>query len=174
MKKYKVGDVVWWANYGIKQVTKECPICFGKKEVTLILGNEDRVILPCQYCKNGYEAPTGIREEYKYVTEATLKTITSIKTNQNTQGEVVEYMSGNYYLPIEDIFDTKEDALIRSKAKAEEAQSERDKKIEYIKKDKQKSFSQNAGYWLQQIKIAEANIERYKKYARLCKARARK
>ncbi len=47
MPKFKVGDTVWVAKCRYEPVQKLCPTCFGKKEVTLILGNGDSVILPC-------------------------------------------------------------------------------------------------------------------------------
>lgn len=55
----KVGDSVWYAKCGLEQVKRICPTCFGKLEVKLILGNGDGVILPCDGCGHGCDAPTG-------------------------------------------------------------------------------------------------------------------
>jgi len=63
---FKIGDVVYFASAGQRQVDIPCPVCFGKREVTLILGNGDSVELPCDYCGKGYDGPRGYVLEYEY------------------------------------------------------------------------------------------------------------
>ena len=172
-KKYSVGDTIWHSRYGMNQVVKICPICFGKKEVTLILGNGDEVILECANCSQGYNNPTGTVTEYEFITEANQRTITAINLVITAGGEEREYKSGYETLNNDDIFDTEEEALTRSKHKVEEANKAQETKIEYLKKDKRRSFAWNASYWLRQIREAEKNIERWEKKAKLCEAKSR-
>ena len=165
---------MWYSNYGVQPVKKPCPLCFGTKEVTLILGNGDEVILECTYCTKGFEAPTGCVTEYEYVATAEQRTITTINSTITANGEEHEYMCGYARLNNEDVFDTEEEALAHSKYKEEEARKEQETKIEYLKAKASKGFSWNAGYWLRQIRDAKRDIESWEKKAILCKTRARK
>lgn len=60
---FHIGDTVFvpWANaYQEQRVI--CPICNGKKSVTLILGSGENVPVECDACARGYEGPTGYVE----------------------------------------------------------------------------------------------------------------
>lgn len=172
-KKYSVGDAIWHSRYGINPVVKTCPVCFGKKEVTLILGNGDEVVLKCEYCVKGFNEPSGTITEYEYVAAASQRTITAINSVVTVNGEEREYMCGFTRLKNGDIFDTEGEALVRSEYEAKEARKEQETKIEYLKKSKAKSFSWNAGYWMSQIRNAKKNIEQWEKRVQLCKARSK-
>jgi len=172
-KRYSVGDIIWHSRYGMNPTVKTCPICDGKKEVTLILGNGDKVILECAYCQRGYNNPTGTVTVYEYIAVAEQRTITAINSVISAIGEEREYKCGYDTLGNDDIFDTEEEALARSRCKAEEASRNQETKIEYLKKDKYRSFSWNAGYWLRQIHEAEKNIERWKEKAKICEVRSK-
>ena len=57
--RFGIGDFVWFACYAVATIEEPCPVCFGKKAVTLILGNGEGWIIPCDYCAKGYMEPRG-------------------------------------------------------------------------------------------------------------------
>ena len=173
MAKYKVGDKVWLACFGATKVQESCPACFGKKEVTLILGNKDRVILPCEYCRAGFGDSRGFIVEHKYGTEVKATIIAEIVTTHTIDGEESEYRCGNVRLGEEGIFDTQEAALARSAEIVKEREGEEVISATSLKDNKYKSFAWNAGYHLRQAERSRRDVERHERYAKLCKARAR-
>ena len=46
-------------------VEKTCPVCFGKRCVTIILGNGELENVMCDYCGKGYEGPRGYVVDYE-------------------------------------------------------------------------------------------------------------
>ena len=174
MKKYKVGDRVWLASYSSPRLVSEtCPICYGKRQVILILGNDDTVTLPCEYCGKGFDGPRGYVNRYKYVAEVNHITIDSVEIIETRDGETREYRADNRCADIEDIFDTEEEAISRCEIKKQEAEHERMTRTEFIKVNVKQSFSWNAGYHLREAKRKESELEYHKNAAVFCKAKAR-
>ena len=99
MKTYKIDDTILHARFDTHvSVTKKCPICFGNREVQLILGDGTHVKLPCDYCGHGYEEPRGVVREYQRVVKPERHTISRIDS-QNINGvETYEY----FYTKISD------------------------------------------------------------------------
>lgn len=174
MKQYKVGDQVWWAHYGMSQVKVNCPICFGAKEVTLILGNGDIVVLLCEYCGKGWDGPRGYVTEWEYVAEAKLLTINEVRIQSRLSGEdVVDYSTMQHLLDAEDIFDTKEEALARALSKSAEETLSKETMAEHLKKNIRKSFAWNAGYHLRAARDARKSAEYHERMASICKSRSK-
>lgn len=179
MKQYKIGDTVWTAHYGTESVEKPCPICFGKKEVTLILGNGDRVVLPCEYCRLGFDAPRGVVTEYEFVADPRAVVIEEIVTTHNTGGERREYRynvtsCSCSHLDEDGIFDTREDALVKCAEAIKEREKEEITRLENIKANKRKSFAWNAGYHLRNAAKCRREAEHHESCAKLCKEKEAK
>jgi hypothetical protein len=154
-------------------VSKPCPVCYGKKLVTVILGNDDRIFLPCEYCARGYEAPSGLTQEYEYVVEPELVVITSVTLKITDGGVEAKYYSSVCSYDEEALFVTKEEAAVVSQGKKEALEREQDTKVENLKKNVHKSFSWNAGYHLREAKRSRKQAEYHDKKAVLCKARSK-
>ena len=173
LSKYQVGDKVWHARCDWVPVKKLCPVCYGKLKVTLILGNEDSVTMPCDYCRVGFSTPTGQIEEHEYVFEPKLVTITAVELSISKTGTDVEYRDGCYVYRDDTLFRDKAGAI----AKGEELKADLDKaqktRVGTIKEDKHKKYSWNAGYHLQLAKRDRESAERHEQMAMLCKAKAR-
>lgn len=175
MPKFKVGDTVWIAKCNWKPVRKICPTCFGKLEITLILGNGDSVILPCKGCAPGYDPPRGYISEYEYVVGPESTVISGMKIEINYGKEDVRYYHGCYSSYDEkDLFETEEEARIVAYEKKAQLEVEQVTKAEHIKKDVQKSFSWNAHYHMRHAKEDRKSAEYHDKMAVICKARAKK
>ena len=175
--KYKIGDTVYVANCGHRQIDIPCPVCFGKIRVTLILGNGESVSLPCDYCGKGFDGPRGYVSEYDYVAEAAARTITAANITLTDTGEKVEYRSGSsfsyYTLKEEDCYSTFEEASATAVAVKEKMIEEQNTRAEYIKEDIKKSFSWNAGYHLREAKRNRREIEYHERMAVICKERSK-
>lgn len=170
---FNIGDKVYYAKCNYESISVLCPICFGKCQVTLILGNDDTVILPCNYCAPGFESPSGNVSEYDYIVEAELVTITDIKVEISAEGEKRQYFSNYHSYETKDLFTNEDDALARAKEKKEQLDKEQQQRIDWLKKDKKKSFSWNAGYHLREAKRDRKSAEYHDQKAVLCKQRAK-
>jgi hypothetical protein len=178
MKEYRVGDIVWVAEcapYVEKRVL--CPVCFGKKEVTLILGNGDSVILPCGNCQAGYDQPTGYVTIHEPVVRASQKRIDRVEIIETEEGQVREYGAelfasgcGTTYQALDNnkIFDTEVEALRKAQHDAEEISKNQNPKAKL-----DKSYSWNAGYHMRHAKRLREEIEYHEKQAILCKSRTK-
>ena len=173
MKQYNVGDSVWFAYYDMTTVEKTCPVCFGTKEVTLILGDNEGVVLPCDYCGRGLDNPRGFITEYEYVARAKTVIITKIQTETDTVGETRKYYLDGHFADINDLFESEEEALARCNHKIEHQQLEESTRAERLKADHLKSYGWNAGYHLHQAQEHLRKADYHKQKARLCKERAK-
>lgn len=163
MKEKNIGEKVWWATCENKQVRIDCPICFGKKEVTLILGNEQHIKTDCDYCVSGFEPPKGFTMEYQRVSGVQEVAITGKEVVENEQGRKVEYRYQNYILDNQNCFLTKEEAENRvSELIKEYEQYEADRNIHRIKSNQSK-YSWKIGYYKKKLKDAQREIEIYSK-----------
>lgn len=171
--KFSVGDTAWYAKCAHELIKKTCPTCFGKLEVTLILGDGDAVILPCEACGKGYEGPRGYIEEYAYVVEPIVFIITRMTINHDGSGNNIEYASGYNTYKDEDVFLTKEEALVRAKAKKERLDEEQRTRAECLKYNTNKNFSWNAAYHMREAKRLRSDALRHDEKAKRCKERSR-
>ena len=175
MKKWKVGDEGWSADFGNQQKDVKCPVCFGKRQVTVILGDDTNVVVNCNYCGNGYEGPRGFVKEYEYCKDVKQVTITSVQTEETKDGIKQECgaMMGRCYEAGVTLFETKEEAEIEATKRAEKYQHDQDTRAIHIKKDQNKTYTWNAGYHMREAKRNRASADRHDQQAVICKARAK-
>ena len=163
---YKTGDIIWYATFESRETQVPCPVCYGNKTVTVILGNDDHVAVECRYCEVGFQGARGYVIEYVKEPRAEQMTITGRRIEENNGVEEVEYRSDHYCLNSTRIFDTEPEALACAE-KMEEVQESRPKY-----KD-EKSYTWNAGYHMKQAasKLKEAEYHRQK--AVMCKSKSK-
>jgi len=171
MPKFKVGDTVWYAKCGLEQVRKICPTCYGKKEVTLILGNGDSVVLPCKGCAPGYNSPRGYIFEYEYIAEPEVIEISGMTIEIDHGEERVCYRGINRIYDEKDVWATEGEAKIVANEKKAQRDKDQITRAESIKKDIQKSFSWNAHYHIRHAKKDRESAEYHDKMAVICKAK---
>lgn len=169
MKEYNIGDKVYWAVYDRKDVIKTCPVCFGKKVVIVILGNDEKIETPCTYCESGFEGARGYIRENEWTSKVELVGITAKEVNENSEGRFIEYRYGHYCLDNKDIFDTIEQAETRVAEKIKEQEVEESKRYEHIKKNKLMSLSWSIGYHQRRVKDAEREIKYHSEKVKLIK-----
>ena len=171
--KFKIGDVVWQARYGVTESKVPCPVCYGKRVVKIILGNDDVVETECGYCSCGYEGPRGFITEHRTEPTAQFRSIDGVEIFESSNGATVRYRDGGYVFDEEDLFATKEEAMVQAEILAAEHAEKEATRAEYIKKDKLKTFSWNAGYHMREAKRNRKDAEYHERKAVLCKARAK-
>ena len=173
MAKFSVGDVAWHASCRWEQIKIRCPTCFGKKEVTLILGNGDHIILPCGGCAPGYSDPSGYIHEYDYVVEPSPVTITGMNIEINGGVEKVQYRRGSHAFDDADMFSTEDEARASSEEKRKALVCEQQTRTEHMKNNVRKSFSWNAHYHMTEAKRHRKAATSHDEKAQLCKERGK-
>ena len=173
MKDIKVGSIVYVSYFGKKEVFLKCPVCFGKKFATLILGNGDMVEMPCECCHQGIDPPTGYIKEWRMEAGAESIIITKIETTTDVDGETYEYISDNKIFYPKDIFATEQEAMGESTKRADKYNLEQETKAELIKGKPDKNYSWNAGYHMREAKKAKEKVDYHTKMAIICKAKAK-
>lgn len=93
---FTVGDVRYRACNPSEQVAKPCPICFGKKRVTVILGDDSRQDVECDACGIGFEGPRGFVVEYEQTARTEAVTITGLVSYREGEWRV-RCSDGNDY-----------------------------------------------------------------------------
>ena len=172
MNEIKIGDRVWIASFQSRKVQKECPVCFGNKEVTLRLGNGDEVLLDCDYCGHGFHDPTGYVTCYERTPEAEPVIVQRIASEVSEGGTTYRYyFNGSSYVENDAVYTSHEEALTAAHAKAAWEQKEDDERAYRIKAQVNKTFSWNAGYHLRQATECRRRAEYHDRKAVLCKAR---
>jgi hypothetical protein len=170
MKIYNIGEKVWHASRKSTEEKITCPECFGKKYLTVILGDDSQVTIDCAGCASGYDPPKGYITYYKQGIDASLVTICKVQI----YSDHVEYgYNGTdhccYIAKDIDLFPTKEKAEIRAKQLAEEWNKEQLAKI-YRKEKNNHTWSWHVHYHRKQIRDAEKTIEYAKKQLDAAKA----
>jgi hypothetical protein len=168
-----VGDYVWIARYELNIVTKVCPVCYGKKQITLILGNDEKVYPGCTYCVNNF-IPTGYVFENEYVKSVQRVMIESVKFEATLAEINVQYIfDTNYLIESKHAYETEAEALEYCEILIAEREKNDYTKAEFIKQDKLKSYSWNVGWYKRQIKDAEKKIASYVKKLNACQERVK-
>lgn len=159
MKEYKIGDKVWWAHCDTREVAYDCPVCFRKKKVTIILGDGSLIETPCDYCGKGYEGPKGYEKEWEWVAAPELITIDGVSVDERDGERNVRYSHCNYSLYPEDVYDTQEEAQKRCEERSAEHAEQQKQNKHARAQSSHKSFSWHVGYSRKKIKELEREIE---------------
>jgi len=149
--KFNIGDKVWVAFSGQFSTWITCPHCFGKKFLTVILGDDSRVTIDCAGCQLGYDPPMGSIQEYQFQAKVQEFTI-----------ERVEIANGapkyNYY-DEENVFATKEEAEARAEGFREAHERDEKNRLERLKENQKRNWAWNATYHRRELKEALRKVE---------------
>jgi hypothetical protein len=169
-RTYKVGDKVWYATFGSREIQVPCPVCYGNKTVTVILGNGDEVAVECDYCQKGFSGARGFVTEYEHSPAAEYLTIQGCRIEQDMDGDKVQYTSNHYSLYPEKMFDTEEEALEHAVKMAEEDAQRKSEKPKY---KNEKSYAWNAGYHMKQAQSKRKEADYHEVKAKICKTKSK-
>lgn len=173
MRDIKPGDKVWIPRFHpLSEERVVCPVCFGKKTLKVIFGDDSVVRVRCRYCDDLHMGPRGWVIEQRPVARAELVEISAVTMGTDGVEEVralgVFWQRGGDKL---DVFDSEDAALSRAKEMAEEYQKEQDQKELMVKEDV--NYTWRAGHHLHQAKRKHAEAERHEKLAAICKDRSK-
>lgn len=151
---YNIGDKAYWiesnTNYGKKI---PCPMCFGKRFITLILGDDSQAQIECGFCSHGLERPSGFANTWEPAAIIHSGVITGVSNREGTKYEI-----GRCNLFAHELYSTEDEAKLVQEVKLKEVteQAERWFKESFIRAKKQQIWS--AGYHRNCIKSAERTI----------------
>lgn len=171
--RWKVGDWVYWAQFELRQETKTCPVCFDKRRVTVILGDDTQVVVECDYCGKGYEGPRGTVKEYERLPKAEFVRIDGVHIEQSDRGEHIEYQCAHSRPDTKDLFDTEACAIACANEKRLAYEKDEETRADRIKKDLHKPYTWNAGYHMREAKEARRKLKYHEAKAVICKAKAK-
>lgn len=154
MPKYKIDDVVWYANRETKTEQVICPECFGNKFLTVILGDNSQVDIDCVGCGAGLENPKGYIVYYKHLVNVKQITIEKI---EETKLKTEYGFNGCYRVDGKNLFDTKKEAEKKAEILAEEHNKEELERI-YRKEKNNRTWSWNVHYHRDCIRKAEKDL----------------
>ena len=161
--EFNVGDTVWWATCENESVRKPCPICFGKYVVTLILGNDEHVQTPCDFCRTGFQVSSGYINEYEWKSNVKAVILTGKQVNERNGVREVEYRYDNYILRHDNAFRKKEEADARVLELIAQHEAEEKARMEHRKEQDKKSYAWHVGYHKRCAKLARRQLEYHEK-----------
>lgn len=77
---FTIGQQFWAPVTYPEKITLPCPVCFGSLVVTVVLGNDERIGVPCEACGKGFGGPQGTIEEYEHAPGAKPFVIAAVKS----------------------------------------------------------------------------------------------
>jgi hypothetical protein len=156
--KYNLGDRVFIVRQGQTEKYATCPDCAGKRFLTVIMGDDSQVTIPCTGCTCAYDSPRGAVRYYEYEAEIESGTIGAVKILDDTFEYEVPTGCGGYWCKKEsEVFATIEEAKEAGKILiAEHNQQE----IDNIKKKHKdhRTWAWSATYHRKCIKDAQEKI----------------
>jgi hypothetical protein len=154
--KYSIGQEVYYIesslNYG-KEIP--CPMCFGKLEVKLILGDGEECKVECGFCRRGCEEPSGMATTWEPVANLKKAKITGM----NIEKDEWIYILGFSHLKESEIYATEQEGgPIRQTTYNELMRKKEEWFRDHFIEAKENQIW-NAGYHRRQIKDHEKSIE---------------
>ena len=170
--------MLWWARQArTKEVNVPCPVCFGKKRVTLILGDDSEVSIACDHCGRGWVGPRDYVIEHQPIMGPVHVCITAIKREETSEGTKVEYRVGpdrSYSTPnLEDLFATEAEAQARCDVLAAELTAKEECRVRKPNGYVLAQYAWSAGHHTAAAADARRSIEYHERMAIMCKERGR-
>ncbi len=163
--RFSIGDIAWKANTKSVEFDVPCPDCFGKRTLTVILGDESQVVIPCVGCKKrkdfnefGCEDySSGVVSRYRYEAVTEPIEIKGVERDSLNEGQF------RYNSFIEDrlLFDNEAAAKARAAELAEEMA--RNEQMRFFSKEKpEKAWAWHVHYHRSCIRRAEQDLAWHK------------
>lgn len=153
--KFKIGDNVFWVDaHTHYSKSIPCPMCHGKRVITLILGNGEHETSECGFCSHGVDRPSGFAKAWEPTAEVRAGVITGVSQRDGNRYEF------NYETRYEhELFETREAAELACEVRRKEVkeQAEAHFRDSFIQAKKKQIWSN--GYHKNCIAAAERSIE---------------
>lgn len=149
--KFNIGDTMFRACAGQRESRITCPDCYGKKYLTVILGNGENVTVDCECYRPGYGQYAGTVSSCDFATEVFEETVNSISAAP------AEY---NHH-PENECFKTREEAEIKAAQLLKEYQEGEKNRLLFLKENASRSWAWNASYHRRELKRAQRQVEHH-------------
>lgn len=170
MNPYNIGDKVWHVSRKSTLEKVTCPECFGKKYLTVILGDDSQVTIDCAGCAAGYDPPRGYVTYYKQDVDVKQVVIDGMRiTRDYVEYEINKTSCSCNIIKGSDVFWGRIEAEVRAKELAERWNKEQLAKI-HRKEKNNHTWSWHVHYYRKQIRDAEKKIEYAEKQLDAAKA----
>lgn len=154
---FKIGDTVWVAFSQNTTKHVQCPHCFGRKFLTVILGDDSQVTIDCLGCSAGYEPPRGYLEIYEWKENVVQKKISGIETS--TARPTRYHFNESAYEYDENVFATESEAMARAGILSKKRNEEEMDRLNHKKHNENRTWSWNATYHRSELKRAKHDVE---------------
>lgn len=165
IKPYNIGDTFWYSTWETKGVQDPCPVCAGKKKITIIDGYNEVYTIECEYCRRGFETTGWVVERYERVASVEQVVITGLNIHGNDPdnwhygirawSDDVHVQRMAYH---NRLFATQEIAVEVAASEIERLAREEEEK--FYKKDKtNKRWSWHLGYYKRELKDAQRKMD---------------
>jgi len=157
---FDIGDKVWVARWQKNKQWEVCPHCLGSKYLTVIMGDKSQVTIDCTCCVEGAGRSSGKIATWDYSPDADEITLDGYEVSLSEGKKETTYRFG--CSGYDNVFATKEEAIVYALAKIEQQKAEDKLKLEYNKEKAEKSWAWNSAYHLEQITGFERQIKYHK------------
>jgi len=152
---FQIGQTVYLARASAHtRVEVPCPVCCGKRSVTLILGNGEHQPVVCEMCSHGCEPPSGVAHEYRAESSVIETTVTGLSLRGGEWKTETEAGYGG-----DEVFADRDAAEARraEKLAAEMEYAERMREENLMRRKKKSTWT--AGYHRAEVKRLRASLE---------------
>ena len=158
---FQIGDMVFLASGGPKQVWVTCPDCLGEGRVKIVLGGDEHWI-DCLCCERGVESPGRIMT-YEYNGDVREIVIGGVESAQSEHGMEIRYrfnVTPNSWNSADanEVFSNRGDAEVKAKELAVRFNREAEENIRR-KQESKKSWAWNASYHKREIERGKRDLE---------------
>ncbi len=155
---FDFGQPVWiaWASAHHPE-DAHCPVCDGKRFVTVVLGTGEQVPTDCEFCGRGYQGPRGTVTRYGPSSGVIPATVTGM-VYKDPFGEGGKWRVETTGHRSGEIFATEAEAEARRKELHEAAEREAERSFKQQFESAKRKGSWSVGYHRQQIKNLERQI----------------
>ena len=156
--KFSYAEAVWCAEVVPKETFLQCPDCFGKKFLRVILGDDSEVTVDCSLCERGYLGPQGLIISHDYAADIEMRVITSIEVRDG------EFHYGFYQRSgaERNCFTSPDDAKIRASELQKEYEDREQARLAG-RENPNRSWAWNVNYHRGSIRRAKKDIEYHTK-----------
>lgn len=153
--KYSIGDIVYWVYSSTHyEHSIPCEMCFGKRVVKIILGNDEVVTSECGACSHGMDYATGTMKTWKPIAIVHTGRITGVSTYGGTRYEVDGRSVSEH-----ELFSNKEEAEKVREIKLQEAVAQANTNFQNKLNNCKKSQIWSTHYHRSRIEDAKRTIE---------------
>jgi hypothetical protein len=169
--KFKIDDLVYIPSFDVEENNIVCLECYGKKYLTVILGNGEQVTIDCVACASGFDNPTGYVKVYDHIPKVKSASIVGINISKDNVSYNISLDSSNskgdfysYTTVAEEneLFSIREMAEIESIKMSADWKTKEEIRLLNNKEHNKRDWSWHVHYYRSKIREAEKDLIRYK------------